>query len=132
MELPSQLPDHLPTALGPMPVTVEPGMIENEDLFGLTRFTERDIRLAEGMTPTTAWQTFWHEATHVMLQDSGATKLLKDKTEEAICNAVGTFLTAAMAQGFISIPSLDSARLAVKSGGKGDAHEPGPDHREGQ
>lgn len=91
--VPSQVFSHL----GPVPVTVEP----LEGVHGITRFTSRTIGIHEGQNPAQAWQTLWHEAMHVVFFDAGVKLPLK--VEENLCDAIGTYLTAAMLAGFLKV-----------------------------
>lgn len=104
------LPKTLFSVLGPIPVALVPGLDEKEKALGITRFQSREIGIQPGMTSTTQWQTFWHEASHVALYDGGVNDALTHEQEEAVCNAVGTYLAAAMQAGYITVNAAKHAR----------------------
>lgn len=104
----SSLPDNLPkeafTLLGAAPVSLDGTLLTEEERFGETCLLERKIRIDATLSPTMAWKTYWHEVMHLVLEDSGAGRLdLDPKHEEALCDALGTYMTAAMKAGFISV-----------------------------
>lgn len=73
------------------PVTVTIGTVSTgEKDMGCWDPDARAISIRTGIAPRMQWSTFYHEATHVALADSGLGHLLSDKQQEAICDAVAT------------------------------------------
>lgn len=93
------IPSQVFSTLGPMPVQTA----ELDGEMGRTNFLLRNVKLAPGMNPVSAWQTYWHEATHVALWDAGVHNALGSKVVENICDALGTYLAAAVCAGFLKV-----------------------------
>lgn len=83
--------------LGSVKVTTE----NLKDNFGKTEFKPRLIKLHKDQHPATAWATYWHEVVHLALFDAG-TKLTP-RDEERVCDALGTYLAAAVRSGFLKV-----------------------------
>lgn len=98
--IPNHIPTHVPSLMGPLEVHQDPTM-EERKLLGEACMRERKIRIQPSMHPLTAWQTLFHEMIHVVLFDAGV-KLAHDK-EEAVCDAMGTFLAEALRGGFLAV-----------------------------
>jgi hypothetical protein len=97
-EFPS-VPSQMFSALGDLPVDHKP----LEDCLGQILFNTREVELAVGLHPATEWATYCHEMTHLVLHDSGLSNRLDERTEEAICDAFGSYLAAAVRAGRITI-----------------------------
>jgi len=54
----------------------------------------RVIRIERGLKPAMKWRIFWHEYTHVCLDDSGVDEVLTKEGTEAVCQAIRTGLMA--------------------------------------
>lgn len=92
-----------------MPVTrMELAEAEKCDTLGMFRPAPRAIQLSEGMTSVGDWATLWHEATHSALFDSGANNSLTDAQAEIVCDVMGTYLTAMMRAGELTVNGKDS------------------------
>ena len=91
------------SVLGAIPVSPEKKLVTKKNALGITRFMPREIGLATKMCNGTTWQTFFHEMTHVALWDAGVHDTLKPKERENVCNAMGTYLAAAMKAGYITV-----------------------------
>lgn len=89
------------TVLGTIPVTVTDQM-EAGDI-GEFLPAERTVTLRDMPSAQSRWQTFWHESTHVAMYDSGACDALTSDQEEFVCNAMGTYLAAMMAAGYLRV-----------------------------
>jgi hypothetical protein len=94
---------------GPLPVTVVDDLAETQRAWGQFAMGERSIQL-EGAAACSAHrlQTLCHEIVHLALWDSGVHNLLDSKLEEAVCDAVGSYLSGAIQAGFIklSVPKV--------------------------
>ncbi len=99
--LPS-LPDSIFTHLGPMPVLVVE-RINDDERRGECDVKERVVRLAAGYDPAAQWQTLGHELTHAVLWDAGAQHSLTERQTEIVCDAVGTWLAAAVLAGRVVV-----------------------------
>src|SRR5690242_3163492 len=84
--------------LGPVPV-IPDGMPREE--LGLWEPGPRTIKIQDDAVPAAKWQTFWHESMHTALSDAGVK--LPPKVEESVCDAIGTYLAAAMRAGFLKV-----------------------------
>lgn len=102
MTLPS-LPRETYSALGPISVGVLQHEVPGYDnLFGRFMPAERRIEVAQDATPAMLWSTFWHEATHVALFDSGANNVLTEQQIEVVCDALGAYLAGMTVTGYIT------------------------------
>lgn len=97
------LPKEVFSVLGPLPVAIESDLTEKESALGITRFRPRHIGIDAGSGPETQWQTLGHEITHVAMWDGGCHDILTNEQAEAVCNALGTYLAAAVRAGYIKI-----------------------------
>lgn len=91
--IPSQAFSHLG------PVSVSSSKLEG--LLGHFQPPSRTIELLEGQHTAQQWQTYWHECVHLALFDAGVK--LPEKAEESVCDALGTYLAAAVRAGFIKV-----------------------------
>lgn len=96
-----RVPKALWSSLGPLPVVVTSNI--PEDAMGMFTYRPRTITLDKTNGPAAMWGTFWHEATHVALWDSGIHNGLTHELEEAICDAVGTFLAGMTLAGNLTV-----------------------------
>jgi hypothetical protein len=86
-----RIPKAVWSPLGPLPVTVTTGG-GLEGAMGMFTYRSREITLDQSNGVANMWTTFWHEIIHVALYDSGVSNGLQHDAEEAICDAVGTYL----------------------------------------
>lgn len=103
MRLP-KLPTEAFSLIGPVPIV--PLVIakpEDNELYGRFAPGERVIEIAQEMTRDVEWVTYWHEVSHVILTDAGANNSLTEHQQEVVCDAVGTYLTAMMRAGYLSV-----------------------------
>lgn len=104
-----QLPAIPPTAfshLGPLPVCLLDGMADREGALGKWQEGERRILLDPKTQQVAQWATFWHEIGHVVMWDGAVSQQLSIKQQEAVCDALGTYMAAAMQAGFITVHPL--------------------------
>jgi hypothetical protein len=92
------VPSRVFSVLGMLPVTHK---TELTDL-GELDFTTRSINLQANLVLSRAWQVYWHEVTHLALHDGGVQDL-DAELEERVCDALGTYLAAAIRSGFLKI-----------------------------
>lgn len=85
------LPSVLKGLLGDLKVSLE-GPIDDGESFGEASFRDRIIRVDGTLDPDARVQTFFHEVVHYALWDSGVHNVLPKKNEEAVCDALGSFL----------------------------------------
>ena len=90
VRLPS-VPRSMHTALGEVRVR-QVKKVDTEDSLGEYDSVKRLITLKKGLDHVQKHRTLWHEWVHVVLHDAGVDSLLKDKQEEAVCNAIATAL----------------------------------------
>jgi hypothetical protein len=93
------IPSQVFSVHGPVQVSER----ELEGLLGETRFDDRSVVLHSNAVPLTKWITYWHEAVHVALWDSGAHNGLTKELEETICDAIGNYLAGAVKAGHIKV-----------------------------
>src|SRR5262249_15063555 len=96
------LPADAPTLMGPMEIRAD--IKPSEKLFGQCRFDERVMRLRTDVHEVTQLQTFGHELTHTILWDSGLANVIDKEMQEAVCDAVGSWLARAMRSGDVVFP----------------------------
>jgi hypothetical protein len=96
------LPESVPSALGPVPVSVVDS-IHEDGRRGEFNEEQRTLSVRADLCESMQWQTLFHEFTHIALFDGAAHELLTEKQTEAVCNAVGTALAAAIASGWIAV-----------------------------
>jgi hypothetical protein len=97
MSLPD-LPTTAPTLLGPVPVAVVDA-IHEDGRRGEWDGMHRSIRVLSSLALPVQWQTLGHELAHAILDDSAAQHVLTERQTEIVCDAVGTWLAAAVAAG---------------------------------
>lgn len=101
------IPGAVHSFLGPVPVTTEdlddPSCAETGATLGEWRPSTRSIHIHDTQDATEQWRSLMHEIVHLALHDSGQRHILSAKQEEAVCDALGTYLTSAVASGFLSI-----------------------------
>jgi hypothetical protein len=85
------LPTVLKALLGDLKVAQE-ASIDGGESFGEASFRDRVIRVDATLDPNAQAQTFFHECVHYALWDSGVHNVLDRDKEEAVCDAVGSFL----------------------------------------
>lgn len=98
-----KLPTEVFSLLGPVPVTIVDTLIETDDALGVTRFQGRLIDIEEDASRETQWQTLAHEMVHIALWDGAAHQQLTNDQLELVCDALGTYIAAAVQAGFIKI-----------------------------
>jgi hypothetical protein len=99
-----KLPAAVWSPQGPLPVTVVDDLAESAQAWGQFTAGERSIQLAgAASSPTNRLQTLCHELVHLALWDSGIHNLLTHEVEEAICDAVGSYLSGAIQAGYIKL-----------------------------
>lgn len=86
------------------PIEVRQGKLRN--LHGFTEFLPRTITLHADQHPAMLWSTYWHEVVHLALFDAGVK--LDEELEERVCDALGTYLAAAVRSGFLEVKAVDS------------------------
>lgn len=98
-----RLPKALWSSLGPLPVSqVAPGEMA-DGAMGTFTFRPRTIHLDKTMSPESKAQTFWHEAVHVALWDSGVHNHLGHELQESVCDALGSYLAGMMKAGCLTV-----------------------------
>ena len=79
---------------GDVPVSVVPKKEmqkwadKGEELLGYYNEKDRYIWVLREMPPEQRWRVFYHEWSHVLLEDSGITNGLNHEMEEALCDAI--------------------------------------------
>jgi hypothetical protein len=104
-----RLPAFVWSAQGPLPVTVVEDLAETEKAWGQFTMGERSIQLAgDASCSANRLQTLCHELIHLALWDSGVHHLLPQEVEEAVCDAVGSYLAGAARAGYLkfSVPAV--------------------------
>lgn len=94
---------------GPLPVTRTEGLEDGKAL-GLVTFTHRTIAVESDAAPIVQLQAYWHEVTHVALWDAGCHNTLSHDQNEAVCDAVGAYLAAASAAGYVVTRNIKQGR----------------------
>ena len=85
------------------PLKVRPLDDPDEAVFGKFLYDQREVQLRKSACAETQWNTVLHEMTHIALWDSGAHAQLTEEQEEAVCDAVAAYLTAALHNGYIDV-----------------------------
>jgi hypothetical protein len=100
-----KLPGWLYSQLGP--VKVESCDLNehpsDEILMGQYLLEFREIQVDQNLCEEQEWQTLFHEMVHMVVLDAGLDTILKDSHQEAICDAIGTYLASAVANGFLEV-----------------------------
>lgn len=99
----ANLPKSVWSFFGPLPVLSEPRLVEDRGAFGITEWQPRTITVDAGGCAVTQTQTFWHEATHVALWDSGVHNVLTHQQLEAVCDALGGYLAGMQLAGCLTV-----------------------------
>lgn len=97
-----RLPKEVFTVLGNIPLRRDPGSCP-DDCRGVFDTEQRYVAIHQETSKETEWPTYWHEAAHVALDDSGCSQHLTSKQQEAICDAMGTYLAAMMQAGMLRV-----------------------------
>ena len=97
-----RLPAILHSTLGDIKVFSE-GELDGGADRGQALLSDRVLKVDPDMDDRQRAQTFWHEAIHYALYDSGVHNVLDEKFEEAVCDAVGSFLAALMENGQLKL-----------------------------
>jgi hypothetical protein len=101
---PSKFPAEVFSVLGPLPVIRNDDLVEDREAFGETHFRPRTIVVdGKKSSPETRWSTLFHEMTHVALWDGGVHQSLTHEQREGVCDAMGTYLAAAVRAGFLKL-----------------------------
>lgn len=95
-----EIPHSVFTLLGPVPVELV-ATVDRNDSMGQAHFGDRTIKVQSGFHEIVVWQTFGHELMHFILSDANADSLSHRKLE-AVCDAFGTWVAAAVAAGAIT------------------------------
>jgi hypothetical protein len=82
----------LPRHVNILGVEFEVMSADLKDDCGESKASYRTIFIDEDIPEDTKTETLYHEITHMILAQSGAAELLDEKTEEAICQAMGAGL----------------------------------------
>jgi hypothetical protein len=100
-----EIPNEFFSVLGPIPVEQKSDLLEKDECYGAFGPSQRKILLdtSDGSTREHIWQSLWHEVTHLGIWDAGAHEGLTHDQEERICNAMGTYLAAMMAAGYLKV-----------------------------
>jgi Zn-dependent peptidase ImmA (M78 family) len=99
------LPQEVFSVLGPVKV-VEKAM---KKYLGRWNLKNRVIKVNPTQSPIQQWQTLFHEMVHMALADSGAVNHLEHDMAESVCDAVGTYLAAALMDGCLVVPTGEPA-----------------------
>lgn len=97
-----RLPKELFSVHGAVPLVRTDDGLDATD-FAEFLFKERRVHMSPSIAKEMEWPTYWHEAIHVALYDAGTPHQLTDKKEEAICDAVATYLAAMMRAGMLRV-----------------------------
>ena len=102
-----KIPKTFFSALGPIAVRfLSKRKARKFGVCGRFKYIARRIELSPEMHITAQWVTLWHEAIHSAMTDAGAHgNTLTKEQEEVVCDAVGTYLTAMMLNGSLTVTS---------------------------
>jgi hypothetical protein len=100
-----RLPVSVYSQLGPVPVSLDDGIHadKKEPAFGLFSGRDRSIRVDSGSSPENQLATLMHEVVHLALFDAGSNNVLSATQAEVVCDAVGTYLAAAIVAGYLKV-----------------------------
>jgi len=99
-----KLPAAVYSMLGAVPVTLKEKIrFEKRYPFGLFRFDSRAIEVENKQCAAAQLAALCHEMTHVALYDAGVPNALSDDAVELVCDAVGTYIAAAVQAGYIKL-----------------------------
>lgn len=93
------LPKSVFSVLGDVPVFLDQKIDYTESAMGLIEGRQRRITISPNQTDIAGWATLFHEMTHLAMWDSGVHNTLTKDQAEAVCDALGTYLAAAMQAG---------------------------------
>lgn len=96
-----KLPASVYSMLGPIPVTKVKGLATDKEAFGIWGTEQRDVKIDADVCLHNQLATLFHECAHIAMTDSGVANYIDDKTQEAVADAIGTYLAAAMLQGYL-------------------------------
>lgn len=97
-----RLPKAVFSMFGKMQLLRQPGACP-EKAFGVFRPNERHVAIHEQTAEDLGWPTYWHEATHVALFETGCMNVLKEEEMEAVCDAMGLYLSKMMDAGMLKV-----------------------------
>jgi hypothetical protein len=100
---PRKLPTEAFSVLGPVPVDHSDALLRDESALGMTKFAPRSITLDSNSGLETQWQTLAHEIVHVALWDGGVHQTLSHEQRESVCDALGTYIAAAIREGYVKL-----------------------------
>jgi Zn-dependent peptidase ImmA (M78 family) len=100
-----KLPRSVFTALGPALIEVSE-IADSKESFGIWNSQVRTVTIDGASSYENQLSTLFHEMTHIALWDSGVANFVEEKQAEAVCDAVGTYLAAAVLAGYLkfSVP----------------------------
>lgn len=98
-----RIPKALWSAVGALPVILKNTLVSTDDAYGMFYSDSRTIAIDSSVSKATQLATFWHEATHVALWDSGVEQSLTDPQLEAVCDAMGAYLAGMMVAGCLTV-----------------------------
>jgi len=87
---------------GNLPVVRDKDGLDDGD-YGGVNLNRGVVKIHPETDARQEWQTYWHEAIHTALFDSGQANYLTKKVEEGICDALGSYLTGMMQAGMITV-----------------------------
>lgn len=87
---------------GTMRLTREDGACP-EKAFGVFKPNERYVGVHSKTAGELEWPTYWHEATHVALFETGVANTLTHEQTEAVCDAIGLYLDGMMKAGMLRV-----------------------------
>jgi hypothetical protein len=102
-----KLPAVVYSQLGPVPVRVDPELNReaepSEELFGRFNKASRAIAINGTSCHHAQLGTLMHEIAHVAMWDAGTDNILSEAQSEAVCDAIGTYLAAAVVAGYVRL-----------------------------
>lgn len=98
-----KLPATVYSQIGPVAVSLDDRIHadKKEPAFGLFCGRTRTIKVDSGSAPEIQLATLMHEVTHLALFDAGANNVLTATQAEVVCDALGTYLAAAVLAGYL-------------------------------
>jgi hypothetical protein len=100
-----RLPQTVYSQLGPVTVTLDDVIHadKKEPAFGIFSGRDRTIRVDSGSAEGNQLATLMHEIVHLALYDAGANNVLTATQAEVVCDALGTYLAAAVFAGYLRV-----------------------------
>lgn len=99
-----KLPSSISTALGRIEVKLLTAKkAAKKEALAIYDMEKRTIAIVGGGDSRMRWQAFWHEVAHVALWDAGAHNIMTEQQNEAVVDAIGTFLTQMMLSGQLKL-----------------------------